>query len=61
LELGYGFQVQGRDDWRIKNARKLAQLAGEVINPGSLLVNDLPIREYPPFISDASLAYKDLF
>jgi hypothetical protein len=48
LELGYGFQVQGRDDWRIKNARRLAQLAGEVINPGALLVNDLPIREYSP-------------
>lgn len=52
LELGYGFQVQGRDDWRIKNARKLAQLAGEVINPGALLVNDLPIlRHIPEWLS----------
>lgn len=48
LAMGYGYEVKGLDDRKIKVARKLAQLIGETVLPGALLVNDLPFLRYIP-------------
>ena len=46
LAMGYGYEVRGLDDQKIKAARKLAKLISETALPGALLVNDLPFCEY---------------
>lgn len=46
LAMGYGYEVQGLNDQKIKAARNLAQLISETALPGALLVNDLPFCEY---------------
>ena len=46
LAMGYGYEVKGINDQKIKAARNLAHLIGETFLPGALLVNDLPFREY---------------
>ena len=46
LAMGYGYEVKGLNDRKIKAARKLAQLISETALPGALLVNDLPFCEY---------------
>lgn len=46
LAIGYGYEVKGLNDQKIKAARKLAQLISETALPGALLVNDLPFCEY---------------
>jgi len=46
LAMGYGYEVKGHNDKKIKAARKLAQLISETALPGALLVNDLPFCEY---------------
>ena len=46
LAMGYGYEVKGLDDQKIKAARNLAKLISETTLPGALLVNDLPFCEY---------------
>ena len=46
LAMGYGYEVKGHNDQKIKASRKLAQLISETALPGALLVNDLPFCEY---------------
>ena len=46
LSMGYGYEVKGPNDQKIKAARKLAQLISETALPGALLVNDLPFCKY---------------
>jgi hypothetical protein len=46
LAMGYGYEVKGLNDQKIKAARRLAQLISETALPGALLVNDLPFCEY---------------
>jgi hypothetical protein len=46
LAMGYGYEVKGLDDQKIKAARNLAKLISETALPGALLVNDLPFCEY---------------
>jgi len=48
LAMGYGYEVKGLNDQKIKAARKLAQLISETALPGALLVNDLPFLQYIP-------------
>jgi hypothetical protein len=45
--MGYGYEIQGRDDKKVDVVRKFAQIAAETTLPGALLVNDLPFREWP--------------
>jgi len=45
LALGYGYDVKGSSDPKVKTARKVVQLISETMNPGALLVNDLPFCE----------------
>jgi hypothetical protein len=45
LAMGYGYEVNGFDDQKIKAARKLAYLIGQTVLPGALLVNDIPFCE----------------
>jgi hypothetical protein len=46
LAMGYGYEVKGLNDQKIKAARTLAQLISETALPGALFVNDLPFCEY---------------
>lgn len=46
LGIGFGYEVKGLDDPKIKADRKLAQLISETALPGALLVNDLPFCEH---------------
>jgi hypothetical protein len=46
LAMGYGYEVKGLNDQKIKAARKLAHLVSETVLPGALLVNDVPFCEY---------------
>jgi len=43
--MGYGYEVKRQNDLRVNVSRKLSQLASEITLPGSVLVNDLPLRE----------------
>jgi hypothetical protein len=43
--MGYGYEVKGPNDRKVDAAKKTIELAGEVILPGALLVNDLPFCE----------------
>lgn len=45
LAMGYGYEIKGPSDPKVKTARKLVQMIGETIHPGALLVNDLPFCE----------------
>lgn len=45
LALGYGYEVQGPDDWRVNVVKKLTQFGTGILLPGALLVNDLPFCE----------------
>lgn len=45
LAMGYGYEVKGPSDPKVKTARKLVQMTSETIHPGALLVNDLPFCE----------------
>jgi hypothetical protein len=45
LAMGYGYEVKGLDDQKIKAARNLAKLISETALPGALLVNDLSFCE----------------
>jgi hypothetical protein len=49
--MGYGYEVQGRNDRVVNVARKMAQLAAETALPGAVLVNYLPFCE-TSFIRD---------
>ncbi len=40
--MGFGYEVKGLNDGIVSAAKKLVDLAGVVIFPGALLVNDLP-------------------
>ena len=46
LAMGYGYEVKGLNDQKIKAARKLAHIISETVLPGALLVNDIPFCEY---------------
>ncbi|KAI0289330.1 cytochrome P450 [Russula brevipes] len=48
LAMGYGYEVQGRNDRVVNVARKMAQLAAETALPGAVLVNYLPFLQYIP-------------
>ena len=51
LALGYGYEVQGPDDWRVNVVKKLTEFGtgtSGILLPGALLVNDLPFCEYSP-------------
>ncbi|KAI0278757.1 cytochrome P450 [Russula aff. rugulosa BPL654] len=48
LAMGYGYEVKGINDQKIKAARNLAHLIGETFLPGALLVNDLPFLQHIP-------------
>jgi hypothetical protein len=48
LAMGYGYEVQGRNDRWVDASRKLAQLGSQSILPGAMLVNDLPFCERSP-------------
>jgi hypothetical protein len=52
LELGYGYEVQSRNDRKIDVARKLLQLGSRVTLPGALLINDLPFCGCSPLVMD---------
>jgi hypothetical protein len=43
--MGYGYEVKGIDDRKVKAAKNMVQLAGKIALPGALLVNDLPFCE----------------
>jgi len=45
LAMGYGYEVKGPSDPKVKTARKLVQMSSATILPGALLVNDLPFCE----------------
>lgn len=45
LAMGYGYEVESRNDRKVLAARKLVQVAAETIFPGAVLVNDVPFRE----------------
>jgi hypothetical protein len=46
LAIGYGYEVQGRNDRKVESARQVVQLASETVLPGALLVNNLPFRAW---------------
>ncbi len=48
LAMGYGYEVQGRNDRWVDISRKLAQLASQTMLPGAMLINDLPFCEHSP-------------
>ncbi|KAI9457532.1 cytochrome P450 [Russula earlei] len=60
MGMGYGYEVQGRNDRKIDVARKMARLGADTVLPGALLVNDLPflrhIPEWLPWFSYKPLA-----
>jgi len=60
LAIGYGYEVQGRNDRKVESARQVVQLASETVLPGALLVNNLPflrhIPEWLPWLSYKPLA-----
>ena len=57
LAMGYGYEVKGLNDPKIKAARKLAHLIGETVLPGALLVNDVPFCEYLRHCASPALIY----
>jgi len=58
--MGYGYEVQGPNDQRVKVSRNIAKLGSDTILPGALLVNYLPflrhIPEWLPWLSYKPLA-----
>ena len=46
--MGFGYEVKGYDDRKVKAAKNLVDLAGAATFPGALLVNDLPFRKCSP-------------
>jgi hypothetical protein len=48
LTMAYGYEVQGPNDRKVDVAKKLLQLASEIVLPGALLINDLPFCESSP-------------
>lgn len=42
--MTYGYEVQGRNDRRVKIVRRSSEIGMATALPGALLVNDLPFR-----------------
>ena len=43
--MGFGYEVKGHDDRKVKAAKNLVDLVGAATFLGALLVNDLPFRK----------------
>ncbi|KAH9975190.1 CyP450 monooxygenase [Russula compacta] len=48
LAMGYGYEVEDRNDRSVLAARKLVEVAAETAFPGAVLVNDVPFLQYIP-------------
>jgi len=48
LTMAYGYEVQDHNDRMADVARRMLQLASEIVLPGALLINNLPFCESSP-------------
>jgi hypothetical protein len=44
--MAYGYEVKEPNDRKVQASKAFLQITGETSLPGTLLVNDLPYREY---------------